>query len=357
MAVHRNLEEQCGPALEGREAAGGEVMEEPPPLVDEYEWEAPSTPEELGREKAPYYHSGSTQSGPGDPPTAAEMARGDHPGSTQSGPGEATPARISGGPPWNSSQQQRQQEVKTSKRSAALRPNASRGGGAYEAVQQERSPWFGAWPRLLTYKVIGKGCSQCLNCVHDFLRFVQNDENMQKLKLDFSKVAYLDLAATWWMEKKCYKDRRSAQDGKNLRSGILHLMPGQKGQLPLSSRASKSWEIQEGNIERELLCREFVGRTIEALAKRDEEMGWAAFSQSDCGLRGQDVEQLQTTGIDVTPQKVALERGVLSRGETTKTGTSQGVIVHHPDLADYFREVKRVRGAGERVFRFKVPKY
>lgn len=183
----------------------------PPPLVYEFEedaaWEAANPPAPRTYEE--YLASRTYEEYPGE---GAEPRQQPSEGSV--------PAK---------------KEVTASKRSAAHHPNKDRGGGAYEAVRSESSSWFGAWPRLLTYKVITKSCSQYLNCVFDFLRFVKNDEHTRKLNLDFTSWKDLGVAATWWMEKRCYQDLRSAQDGKNLRSGLLHLVPEQKGQLPMSS--------------------------------------------------------------------------------------------------------------------------
>jgi len=77
----------------------------------------------------------------------------------------------------------------------------------------------------------------------------------------------------------------------------------------------------------------------------------------DTLLREQDLDQLTTEDISCTSGEVALELGVLTRGETTKSGTSQGVVCRHWLTAAFFRNAEKELPPGAHVFGFKIEHY
>jgi hypothetical protein len=225
-------------------------------------------------------------------------------------------------------------------------------------VQSGWSSWAGEWPRLLTNAGVYKTVKQYFQMVRSFLDLYKFDPELRAKVPHLATEQDLDQAMTWWMERRCYRDLRSAQDGKNLRSGVLHLAPELKGEVPLSTRASRTWEKLEGNPEREPLCREMSGLIVEAIAKREKRMAWGALSQLDCLLREQDLEALLIDDVSVgNDGSVSLELGVLDRGESTKSGTSQGVVVREDHLKHFFRVCKEVLASGSRVFPFPQARY
>jgi len=246
---------------------------------------------------------------------------------------------------------------KPSKRSAFHHPPKNRGEGAWENVASGNSTWLSHWPRLLTYGGVKKTVKQYLVNVRNFLRFQKTDALIQSLIPIMETAEDVDRVLTLWMEKRCYQDRRSCQDGKNARSGLLHLDPALRGDLPLASRASKTWEKLEGTLEKEPFCKAYLGLVIEALAKKNVEAGWMAFAQTDTLMREQDISRLLTSDVHCGGGNVSLELGVLERGEVTKSGTSQGVTVLHPLLKAFFRHVKATRGPSEKVFSLTIDKY
>ncbi len=134
---------------------------------------------------------------------------------------------------------------------------------------------------------------QCLRSVWRFWGFPEREGET------VTTVEDLDRSIVWYMDHAAYEDQQSAQAGKNARSGVIHLIPGLKKELPVSAMALGGWERQEGVIEREPLCLEFQALVIESVAKRNQRMGWACFSQLRDGLRGQDIQVLRGTDIKV----------------------------------------------------------
>ena len=54
---------------------------------------------------------------------------------------------------------------------------------------------------------------------------------------------------------------------------------------------------------------------------------------------------------------MSLELGVLERGETTKRGTSQGVVVLDPKIALFYIRKKKSLRDDQRVFSFTIEEY
>ena len=218
---------------------------------------------------------------------------------------------------------------------------------------------MGEWPRLLTHGGVYKTLKGYIHMVREFLRCWRNDPKLRERVPSLVGSANVDRAMAWWLDKRCYDELRGVNDAKQARSGLLHLAPEMKGELPWASRAVKTWEKMEENLEREPICKEFASLLIESIGRRGgSTMGYGAWSQLDCGMRVQDLDSLLTD--DVHPghkENVSLELGVLERGESTKTGTSQGVEVLHPDLCRWFLMRKEYLGPGQKVFDFEIPHY
>ena len=171
-------------------------------------------------------------------------------------------------------------------------------------------------PRLLVHGIVDGSQKQYFRSMKRFFEWLDK----RTTRLDTSTPSALDRAMTWFMEKRYFKDRKGHQEGMDLRSGLVHVMPELGGNLPLSLRASQTWRRLDGNREREPLCREGAARMIRAIARQDQLMGWCAWAQYDSLMREQDVQALDPVDISVGKPSVALELGVLSRGESTKTG-------------------------------------
>ena len=161
-----------------------------------------------------------------------------------------------------------------------------------------------------------------------------------------------------------YEEQRSSQAGKDLRAGLLHVYPDLKDELPVSARALKSWEKLEGDPEREPLCRSLLALAIAKLSERNNDMGWCAWSPSRKLLREQDIEDLRVSDISIgePPEEgaaspVSPELGVLERGETTKRGTSQGVVLLDPEVALFCICKKKSLRSAQRIFSFTIEEY
>lgn len=247
------------------------------------------------------------------------------------------------------------QGLPASKRSGARHPIIGRGAAAWEHARtvfvRKSKEWRTPYPRLLTHRVTDKTGKGYMRWFWRFIKFAEEEGE------DLSTPSSLDSALTWFMDRLRYHDREGISAGKNVRSAVTTLHPSLKGQLPSTSRALRSWEILEGNVEREPLCQESFGLVMESMSADDPEYGWSAWAQLDTGMREQDLEALLSDDINVGHTGTSLNLGVLERGESTKTGTHQGVTVLEPALQRYFRRKKRTLPRGAKVFKFKIRKY
>jgi hypothetical protein len=136
------------------------------------------------------------------------------------------------------------------KRSGARHPPANRAIGAFEtagAIEQGAS-WRPPIPRLLVYKVVEKVRPAYLSAVRRFVRFARKEGD------SLETPGLLDRAGTWFLDHCCFNTKEGQQVGRNLRAGITHLKPGLKGSLGEMSRALETWDLLEGNVERESPC-------------------------------------------------------------------------------------------------------
>jgi hypothetical protein len=164
---------------------------------------------------------------------------------------------------------------------------------------------------------------------------------------------------TWFCEYNCYYKAKSYDVGKQARSCHTYLYPGAKGNLPCSNRAIYSWmKLQGGTVDREPLCWEAAGLQVESIGKKNEKMGYAAWTQCDMGCREEDIEKLRWVDVTVASMyEVALELSPLGRGEATKTGPSQGVTVLNRRLAKWFSCNKALQDPDDLVFQFSMSSY
>jgi len=97
---------------------------------------------------------------------------------------------------------------------------------------------------------------------------------------------------------------------------------------------------------------------VEAIGEVKPIMGWAAWTQLDALLREQDLDVLRWADVSVAAvDDVALTLSPLERGETTKTGPSQGVTILDCRLARWFSSEKLKHQGDDKVFNLPLYKY
>jgi hypothetical protein len=168
----------------------------------------------------------------------------------------------------------------------------------------------------------------------------------------------MDEAVTWYCEFMCYYKRKDVQEGKNVRSCLTHLYPKAKNNLPHTGRALSTWSKLQGKFDREPLAWDGAALVCQEVGKRNAMMGMAMWTQLRTLLREEDVAKVRWEDVvGSSTGRVALELGMLQRGESTKTGPKQGVEVLDDDLSRWFAENKaRARGS-DMVFPFRMEDY
>ena len=143
----------------------------------------------------------------------------------------------------------------------------------------------------------------------------------------------LDPALADHLAEMCYHRRRHVQYGRTLLAAMAHVFPdvGTKAQLPLAHRALKAWSRLGQDQQGEGFSPETWGALLRALLTRGEvESAVIVAISVDCYLRGQDWRQLRARDVQVASGQMSIALGVAERGETTKTGQTQGVVVSRP---------------------------
>ena len=246
-----------------------------------------------------------------------------------------------------------------SKRSGSHHPIHNRGPLAYSnaAAKAVSAGWREKHPRILVHSVADTTATPSyFPAYRKFLSFLEDEE----IPLwDVNNHGEVDEALVLFCEKMCFYEGKSHDTGKDARSCHTYLYPNAKGHLPLSSRALHSWEkLQGGELERECLCWEMVALQIEEVGRQDARMGYCSWAQADTLMREQDVEVLRWEDVVcASATEVALMLSPLDRGETTKTGPSQGVTILDKRLAEWFWREKEQHAGHDRVFPAPLPRY
>lgn len=127
----------------------------------------------------------------------------------------------------------------------------------------------------------------------------------------------------------CYEQRIGHGQAAKLIAGFKHVYPELSDLgFPLAHKASKSFELNRPGGEGEGAPWEAIMVMAEFLAEE-----WypgealCLLLATDTALREMDWEQLLREDVHDDGERMALELGKLERGETSKTGPKQGVVV------------------------------
>jgi len=159
----------------------------------------------------------------------------------------------------------------------------------------------------------------------------------------------------------CYEWGAGIQRGRNTFSGFVHVFPEHTGRLPEAARAMQAWERLGTSGEGEPICEEAWAAIIVAFMRAgDEECGLITALTFDCLFRGQDWSRLQLSDVSIMfgvddQIIVALRLGPRVRGESTKTGSDQGVIIERGWIASWLVAFRVRRVARDAALIFSVP--
>ncbi|CAE8588660.1 unnamed protein product [Polarella glacialis] len=176
--------------------------------------------------------------------------------------------------------------------------------------------------RLLVHAVADASLAQWLPKVRDALAYAQAHS------LPVNTPEEKDLWIAVYFDYLCYAMQRHPSAGSLVLFGLLCLLPELKGRMPRAARSLKSWTklavVSEGGpIPEEMVF--LIG--CEMIAQGHVIEGVWTLVQYDIYGREQDISQLQTDDLHCDGTQMALDLGVRSRGESTKTGANHGVVV------------------------------
>lgn len=232
-----------------------------------------------------------------------------------------------------------------------------RGPAALEAVATREptdSPWLLA-NQLATHAVADSTLTMYADSIAEFQhwageRFGQGD----RLEAD-------QLVADY-MSYQCYVEEEPSWHGGRLLSALQHFYP-RLGTLPEAKRAEKAWRKLFPGGERSPIAAELVGAVVLQMiqANNDEsaDLVWIVF---DGLCRSQDWENLRFADVADDGQNVSMEFGVRARGERSKTGHGQGVVLNTALGREILRARKRAaQEAGvpedSHVFSVRAPRF
>ncbi len=145
--------------------------------------------------------------------------------------------------------------------------------------------------------------------------------------------------------------------------GMVFLFPELGPHLPRAHRSLRGWHRiyvhgEGGPQPMEIWA--LVGADLRSHGQHESADALAV--ALDCYLRASEIFGLRAEDVLITDQGrpeqlVSLRLGVIERGERTKTGARQGVLVDWPDTADILVNRKHNRKPGDKLFAVSVDTY
>ena len=141
----------------------------------------------------------------------------------------------------------------------------------------------------------------------------------------------MDTALADYLAWGCYQEAFGIAEGTNALWGATCIFTELLGRTPLAQRALKGWQRLAVTGEGGPIPWPGVMVLRETLLEMDEPIAAdIVIVAADCYLRGHDWHLIQVRDVSSSGDKMGIQLGVPERGETTKTGTRQGVL---PDFS------------------------
>ena len=194
-----------------------------------------------------------------------------------------------------------------------------------------------------------------LPAVRDFMKFVV-DNNFMIYRLDL-----IDDSMAKYLNHLCYIRNAHPIQGSLAVNGWVWLFPGDSRGLPNAWRSLQSWQkmhigLEGGPTPEETLA--VMRKWLRDQAQEDH--GLAADMMEvavDGYLREQDLRILRVGDVVDANGHVTLLFGRSGRGESTKTGREQGVVLDTRRACEIVRDRCRDKKPSDRVFPLRSEKY
>ena len=154
-----------------------------------------------------------------------------------------------------------------------------------------------------------------------------------------------------YLEKGLYGEELSFERASACFWGFLAFFPEYERSLPLAHRALTSWQRQHLGGEGTPVPKEAAALiAAELRTMGDDQSALLVELIFDCYLRSAEWSSLRCADVVSDGPSVALLLGVAERGEKTKTGPNQGVVVDAPAVAADLLERARSKPPEAHVF-------
>jgi len=163
------------------------------------------------------------------------------------------------------------------------------------------------------------------------------------------------LALADFLDHLCYVERRGIAAGRDAVHGFAAIYPDFSASLAEAHRALQAWARLGLQGEGAPVAIETVALVVDILRQRGEpDYADAVMACADAWMRWQDIEHLRCEDIhEVVHQgrrATSLALGVRERGEATKTGPDQGVLIDHDKVAEMLHRRRHKGKPSDKVF-------
>ena len=222
-----------------------------------------------------------------------------------------------------------------------------RGAHAWgHAAHDDDTPWEQRVPRLLVHAAMDDTVKVYIKEFREALLWIQKEG------IPVFPGYHLDAGLAQYIDFLCFRDGRGISAGKTAISGCMHVYPSLR--LPEAFRALKSWDKLAPGKEGHGVALELLLVMADRMDKKGADGIEAADAlrlSIDGYLREQDWEGLRPEDIEVAPDgSVALIFGQVKRGERSKTGHDQGILLDYPSVRKMMKKRKLETATGAKIF-------
>jgi len=162
--------------------------------------------------------------------------------------------------------------------------------------------------------------------VREFLQCIVGRRILIRQRID------VILALVDYVDELCYVQKRGIAAGRDLVHGFAHIFPDYHADMHEQFRALQAWSRLGVVGEGSPLSLEIIAMIESEWREKGEgEAADTLICWADMWLRWQDIGQLRCEDIVLAEDdEISVQLGKRDRGETTKTGFSQGVVPDYP---------------------------
>ena len=206
------------------------------------------------------------------------------------------------------------------------------------------------------------GLNHYVPACRKFLNWIRDIQEQEQTVVPLHNAEAIDFALADYLAWMCYEEEKGMSTALHAFSSVGCIFTETFGKLPEAARALKAWSRFEVQGEGVACTLDTVGAIAGWLRKsaldKSRTAADIALASADLYLRQSDWAQLNHEDVFAHSEHgVVVLLGVPERGESTKTGTRQGVRADRDGVAQILLKYKARTSPGKRLFDISIKEF